>query len=46
MAPRGGWPILSVEFWRRMLIVLPLAVLLVLGLGVNILIAIWKRAHQ
>ncbi|CAK9014927.1 unnamed protein product [Durusdinium trenchii] len=46
VAPRDGWPVVFADFWNQLFIVVPMTALLGVGLGVNIIIAMRKRAHQ
>ncbi|OLP96584.1 hypothetical protein AK812_SmicGene21167 [Symbiodinium microadriaticum] len=44
--PQNGWPLVSADFWRQLLVVLPMTGLLGVGLGISILITMRKRAQQ
>ncbi|CAE7213014.1 unnamed protein product [Symbiodinium natans] len=44
--PLHGWPLVSADFWRQLLVVLPMTGLLGVGLGISILVTMRKRAQQ
>eukprot|EP00439_Symbiodinium_sp_Y106_P028352 s2584_g3.t1 len=44
--PQNGWPLVSADFWRQLLVVLPMTGLLGVGLGISILVTMRKRAQQ
>ena len=44
VAPLEGWPVVSEDFWRQVLLVLPLTAMLGVFLGVNIIFALRRRA--
>ena len=46
VAPREGWPVVSDDFWRQLLLVLPLTAMLGVLLGVYILFALRKEAMK
>lgn len=46
VAPLDGWPVVSDDFWRQLLLVLPLTAMLGVFLGVYIIIALRKEAMK
>ncbi|CAJ1395683.1 unnamed protein product [Effrenium voratum] len=46
IAPFDGWPVVSEDFWRQLLLVLPMTALLGVGLGVKVLLDMRKNAQK
>jgi len=45
VAPLAGWPVVSEDFWRQLLLVLPLTAVLGVLLGFNIILALRRQAR-
>ena len=46
VAPLNGWPTVSSDFWLRVLVILPVTALLGVGLGLNMIMAMRRKAQQ
>ncbi|OLP84952.1 hypothetical protein AK812_SmicGene34112 [Symbiodinium microadriaticum] len=45
VAPLAGWPMVSEDFWRQLLLVLPLTAVMGVLLGLNIILALRRQAR-